>query len=1338
MATSKQRGVVTKIYRFEAEGISAVKSDIQSVTKDLEKLKQAKIALNKLKVSVLDPKEVEDIQRKIDAITQSQAKLVSTSVGAFHELITEHKNAKIAVQEVAAEFGAESQQAAIAAAAVQDYRQQLTEVINLAKSGAKPTAAVSTAVPVAAIPSTDNLRQLEEEQIRTAAATGTAISELEAKEAEAANAATTWVNTQVLGREAVEDLGEAAEAIKIPLQEYTGSLDSNIRQNLAYKTRLGEINAELKVLDKQYAAGNLSLKDYQNKTAGLVKEQTALKTASAELSQTINAQTKYVQAAEGSMDQLNARLGLSRDLYRQLSEEEKISPFGRKLSSDIAVMDSNLKKADASLGNFQRNVGNYGSAFTGAISKTFGFVRQLAYVIPGIGIGGIISLAFDQVTNFVSAIFKGGDALNTYAANLQNVNDVMAEGNKQAGSQLINLKLLYTVATDANKPLADRLAAVQALKHEFPDYFGQLDNEIILNGQAKDSYDKLTESILAASRATAGRKKLDELEAKRLDVSFQKKKITSFTDYEKSAVSSDRKVVDFNLVSEEDAKNFSAGELLAKQQAADIKNVQAIIDARRNKALTVQDKIDASLQAQEKFIQNFVGIKGLAGLNTGPQNLPPAAGSLSAVELQLYIKKVEEEISVLKEGSPKLKELQEERNSFQKRLDAITKKEKAPREKASVASRLTAGIKDSLKVIESDREEQISIENTSVNEIQRIRTLTFDEELQHIQKVEKINVVALDQKIDLLKKKQTLNAEEKVTLAKFEEEKSTIELQASEKSHDIEKRRFTDQEQDLKNHLDKSIQTARDANDKIQENVNATPSEKVQAKLDADNQILAYEREYYSRLLQLNSDYNDQALVQAQKAIDATKKLVDKDVKELSLATLADIDKAIDKAVADIKLKYDKLKKEILESDKSKGDKDAALKVLTKVENVEIDTSKLDGANKAAKAAKELLDAGLITLEQYEAIYAKATQGQENLNKSIEEGKKSVTSMQGLLTSTLGNLFGFAEGSDKAKLLAETISQAFNTAKVAMQDYFDSEAERINRSRDLTIERIQLERDQKVQRAQSQAEIDSLNKEAAAKEEATRRDALEKNKKLQKAQALINLGIQLSNLAVIAFSPNPANIATLGAAGIVMYAIQAAIALVNYGLTVSRINSATYARGGRIPVDAAGTITGPSHKDGGVPFTFRGRQFEVEGGEGIVNKKSMADRTVRTFKGTNSEVLSFINRLGGGSDFQPGAKPTKFANGGYLGSALEAPYYIPSSVGGGKNEAILAELKRIAEKMDTHSDKIDAYAKSNEKVAEETNKRIDRFKTVVSERDITNAQKKEFKRTGVGRLNQNS
>lgn len=79
-----------------------------------------------------------------------------------------------------------------------------------------------------------------------------------------------------------------------------------------------------------------------------------------------------------------------------------------------------------------------------------------------------------------------------------------------------------------------------------------------------------------------------------------------------------------------------------------------------------------------------------------------------------------------------------------------------------------------------------------------------------------------------------------------------------------------------------------------------------------------------------------------------------------------------------------------------------------------------------------------------------------------------------------------------------------------------------------------------------------------------------------------------------------------------------------------------YDNGGNMKAASNGTITvGPSHDDGGIPVYNKGtnQMLEVEGGEGIINKRSMALNKKVTFNGekmTPCEAASEINQMAGG------------------------------------------------------------------------------------------------------------
>ena len=75
--------------------------------------------------------------------------------------------------------------------------------------------------------------------------------------------------------------------------------------------------------------------------------------------------------------------GQLRNAYRQLSKEQREGAVGTEMLGQIKLLDAELKEVDATLGNFQRNVGNYASGSKGLSPLSFQF-QQLARELPSL------------------------------------------------------------------------------------------------------------------------------------------------------------------------------------------------------------------------------------------------------------------------------------------------------------------------------------------------------------------------------------------------------------------------------------------------------------------------------------------------------------------------------------------------------------------------------------------------------------------------------------------------------------------------------------------------------------------------------------------------------------------------------------------------------------------------------------------------------------------------------------------------------------------------------------------------------------------------------------------
>jgi hypothetical protein len=661
---------------------------------------------------------------------------------------------------------------------------------------------------------------------------------------------------------------------------------------------------------------------------------------------------------------------------------------------------------------------------------------------------------------------------------------------------------------------------------------------------------------------------------------------------------------------------------------------------------------------------------------------------------------------------------------------------------------------NAFKNIDTIRDQQLAKE-----EIKRLQN-TEDEE-SYLQNIFKINQDAINKKLALIKGG---NAEERKQIAQLQLDKVKAE-------HDTNQKLFDIRSNALKQQLDQEIADIELQRDKELKDPTLTETKRVEIKLEADNKILNKQETFNQQIEVLEKQLGITTVNNAKETVEATKKIKEQiinDEFESTQAALKDAQTAGQKSIVAFQALMSKLKVAIFQDqDLSPKQRDLALNVvdeqqqfgvlaravddaqkqlpiykqlleekkITDIQYQEFTTSLnekqlqllelylkgIDGSvDKVKVIYKELLDAGKITKEEYDKIISDLD---GTTKKAVKNSADSIKSLKDVLQSGLSDLFNIDIKTDKGKLesaaISEALQESYNLATQAMNSYFDAEQQRIQQSLSITEQRIDLEKQQAQARAQSQAEIDTIEKQAAAKKRDAQREAGEQLKRVRKSEAKIALATQLVNVAVEASQyPFPANL--------IIGAILTGLALANYSIQVGAINKEQFAKGGQVP-KKGGPITGPSHRDGGIPISLKEKTFEVEGGEVIVNKRSVSDKTIRTFTGTNIQILSRINKLGGGFDFQPGAKITKFAGGGFIGDSLQAPVYVPSALNNSNNDQLLAAIKE-------QNDFIKQSIVTNKILAQEQSERVDRLQVQLNPIDVTKSQEKTMKQTSVGSL----
>ena len=631
-------------------------------------------------------------------------------------------------------------------------------------------------------------------------------------------------------------------------------------------------------------------------------------------------------------------------------------------------------------------------------------------------------------------------------------------------------------------------------------------------------------------------------------------------------------------------------------------------------------------------------------------------------------------------------------------------------------SRLTGAQKDAFKDIEAIRDKEIAIERKK-----RLEN-TIDEET-YLKNILRINAEAITKKLNIIK---GTNAEERKQIAELNLEKITNEQETNQKIFDlrIEQRKAA---------LDQIIRDANTAADAIANDPLSTPTQIAQARINADNTILAAQIQLGNDLDKLEKELGQQSIQnenETAQAVMKTRQQLADDEKKLLEARIEEIRINSDKEVSQINIDFAKLRSAILSNDKLTATQKAAqIERLSKLENFTLISAEVKRLAEEFKAKEEQYKKGLITEAAYlkakaelEAAYNKQQEAKTDLEKNGNILLPSSQSAQNLLKERLSKSFGFADGSANDQLLGNVLGQTFDFAKASMNAYFDAEEARIRNSLDLQLQRIDKEKQLVVSRAQSQSEIDAIEKQYAQKKQQAEKEAGEKLKKSKKSEAAIALASELANIAVSA-AANPANGVTFGEAGAVMYGILAALALGKYQLRVNEINRQQFEYGGDVPTHG-GMFGGKSHSQGGTPFTFKGQSYEAEVDEmSVIRTKNAPRNKVFKLVGTQKQIASALNQIGGGISFAKGARVEQFANGGNLGESLQAPVFMPNS-----NTLLLTANSGITE------EKFETFMNEIRNLAQEQSRRIDRLEVVQVTSTVTKAQKKEVQQSEIATL----
>ncbi|HIY67851.1 MAG TPA: hypothetical protein H9828_00360 [Candidatus Alistipes intestinigallinarum] len=269
---------------------------------------------------------------------------------------------------------------------------------------------IKRVIEVDATSSSKTIRELREEIEKLKKA----LSELTAGTKEFAEAQTRMSQAQEEVNQAMEISAKNEDAqvksmqeLRAIIDENTGSFGFLVARMQELKAGIDATNARIKQITKDYDEGRMAVDDYNQELQENLEELQKLRTEQGDVRSSLNASTKALLAAKGSYTEMSQTLGQLRNAYRQLSKEQRDGAVGTEMLGQIKLLDAELKEVDASMGNFQRNVGGYEEALKQVLPPQAGLIIDLGKLsVEG---GGIPSL-FTGMKNSIVGMTKAAIA----------------------------------------------------------------------------------------------------------------------------------------------------------------------------------------------------------------------------------------------------------------------------------------------------------------------------------------------------------------------------------------------------------------------------------------------------------------------------------------------------------------------------------------------------------------------------------------------------------------------------------------------------------------------------------------------------------------------------------------------------------------------------------------------------------------------------------------------------------------------------------------------------------------------------------------------------------------
>ena len=839
----------------------------------------------------------------------------------------------------------------------------------------------------------------------------------------------------------------------------------------AVKKAQKDMTATRKELNDAVRAG-LPLTQQQQQQ--LVNINSALATNQAELKQ-LTAQEKVytaqIQIATqndrkfgDSIIELGAQLAQLKQEYRSLSAEQRESDAGKAMQNQIADLDAQVKQFDYSLGDHQRNVGNYTSALLGLN----GNVAKVAALFQG-GLTQGFKTATTALKSFAKTLLTTplGWILAGVAAVVkifQQLRDAFKR-NDEAGTALsVALSRLQPIVTAVRKVFEGLAKVVATVVGWATKAATAVLNLIPAYRQAAAA---ASEVVTAQDRLEDSRREFAVNEAKRdKEIASLRKKAMS----EEKLTAKEREEI-YKQIDELSRKNMEDRKRLAEEN---YRIMQQQAKQEGDTSDEMKDKLSQAyadmIKAQTEYLTETTRIgsrqrqarEEQAKEEEARRKAAQQAAQQAAAERKARLKTQQDELRALEDlqieaiKDEAQRARAETQTAYARRIEDLKQRLK---EEKNLTVQAREAINQQIALLERQQAEKLAqLDNERIDEQRKraneIAQATIDARIAAIEDATereiKAEEVSAQRKVEALKKRleeeknltieERKNIEEQIAIATAASERKIAEITAKARAEAV-KKSFADMQQEMDNELSRALQQSGDNALKIAD-------AEIEAAQKAHDKIIALDKDEREAIYGSQEAYEAAVIESENRIAEARKKASDafvsqaNEVKAVMQAMTSALSDMFESAAGDTET-YEKFKKAMAIVDATIGMATAiaqatavstegdpytmAIRIATNVAAVTAQFAALIKALKAAAipSAPAFAEGGIVPGDSWTG---------DKVNARVNSGEMILTKEQ---QAKLFDLIqaGVPQGGIDYRLMARAVAEGVSALPAPVLDY---------------------------------------------------------------------------------------------------------------------------------------------------------------------------------------------------------------------------------------------------------------------------------------------------------------